>query len=136
MLALEAACARVLDEGLDEVIARHARVARGCRAGVRGLGFELWPLLDAHAANAVTVVAVPETMDAEAVRAAALSHGLALVPGRGALAGAILRIDHMGIGATPEHVFAVLVALGLALRDVGQPVDVEAGVAAAAAAFL
>jgi aspartate aminotransferase-like enzyme len=136
MLALEAACARVLDEGLDEVIARHTRVARGCRAGVRGLGFELWPSLDAHAANAVTVVAVPETTDAEAVRAAALVHGLPLVAGRGALAGKILRIDHMGSGATPEHVFAALVALGQALRYVGRPVDLEAGVAAAAAALV
>ena len=35
MLALEAACARVLDEGLDQVVARHERSARGCRAGVR-----------------------------------------------------------------------------------------------------
>jgi hypothetical protein len=33
-------------------------------------------------------------------------------------------------------VFEVLVALGRALRDTGQPVDVEAGIAAAAAAFL
>ena len=38
MLALEAALARVLDEGLDQVIARHERAARGCRAGVRASG--------------------------------------------------------------------------------------------------
>ena len=71
MLALDAACARVLDEGLDQVIARHERVAHGARAGVRALGLELWPLRDEVAANAVTVVAVPDGVDAEAVRASA-----------------------------------------------------------------
>jgi aspartate aminotransferase-like enzyme len=132
MLALAAACERVLEEGLDEVIARHARVAKGCRAGVRAFGLELWPSLDSHAANAVTVVAVPASLDAEAVRAAAAAHGLALVAGRGALAGKILRIDHMGIGATREHVFASLVALGAALRESGMRVEIGAAVAAAA----
>jgi aspartate aminotransferase-like enzyme len=135
MLALEAALDRVLDEGVDQVIARHARVAGGCRTGARALGLELWPLRDAVAANAVTVVAVPEGLDAEAVRAAALPHGIALVPGRGELEGRVLRIDHMGIGATPEHVFASLAALGEALRECGHRVDVPAGVAAAAEAL-
>jgi aspartate aminotransferase-like enzyme len=133
MLALAAASDRVLEEGLDEVIARHGRVARGCRAGVRALGLELWPSLDSHAANAVTVVAVPEGLDAETLRAASLAHGVALVPGRGPLVGKILRIDHMGIGATPENVFASLVALAAALRASGQQVDVSAAVGAAAA---
>ncbi|HEY1480708.1 MAG TPA: aminotransferase class V-fold PLP-dependent enzyme [Gaiellales bacterium] len=136
MLALAAALDRVLDEGLDQTIARHARVARGCRAGVRALGLELWPLRDEVAANAVTVVAVPDGVDAEAVRSAASRHGLALVPGRGALAGKILRIDHMGIGATPEHVLAVLIALGAALRETGSHRDVASAVSAAAGALV
>jgi aspartate aminotransferase-like enzyme len=132
MLALDAALERVLEEGLDNVIARHARVAAGCRTGVRALGLETWPLTDGIAAHAVTVVAVPDGIDAEQVRAAAIPHGIALVPGRGSLEGRILRIDHMGIGATPEHVFASLAALGEALRTCGHRVDVPAGVAAAA----
>jgi aspartate aminotransferase-like enzyme len=136
MLALAAACDRVLDEGLDAVVARHGRVAAGCRAGARGLGLELWPSLDAHAANAVTVVAVPGSVDAEVLRAAAAANGLALVPGRGPLAGKILRIDHMGVGATPENVFASLVALGAGLRTCGRRVDIPSAVGAAAATFV
>jgi len=136
MLALAAACERVLAEGLDAVVARHGRVAQGCRAGARALGLELWPSLDAHAANAVTVVAVPGSLDAEALRTAATANGLALVPGRGPLAGKILRIDHMGIGATPENIFASLVALGAALRTCGQRVDIPSAVGAAAATFV
>ena len=136
MYALEAALARVLDEGLDQVIARHARVARAARAGVRSLGLELWPVRDEAAANAVTVVEVPASLDADAVCASARELGLALVPGRGALAGRILRIDHMGAGALPEAVFASLLALGLALRRQGMRVDVPAAVAAAGDAFV
>jgi aspartate aminotransferase-like enzyme len=136
MLALEAACARVLDEGLDQVIARHERAARGARAGVRALGLELWPLRDEIAANAVSVVAVPDGVDAEAVQASARELGLALVSGRGALEGRILRLDHMGAGAFPDAVFASLVAFGAALRHQGLRVDVSAAVAAAGDALL
>jgi aspartate aminotransferase-like enzyme len=136
MLALEAALARVLDEGLDQVIARHERAARGCRAGVRAYGLELWPLRDEFAANAVTVVAVPDSLSAERVRDAARHLGLALVAGRGALEGKVLRIDHMGAGAFPDAVFSSLVALGAALRHEGLRVDVADGVAAAGEALL
>jgi aspartate aminotransferase-like enzyme len=136
MLALEAALARVLDEGLDQVIARHERAARGCRAGVRAYGLELWPLRDEIAENAVTVVAVPDSLSAERVRDAARHLGLALVPGRGALEGKVLRIDHMGAGAFPDAVFSSLVALGATLRHEGLRVDVADAVAAAGEALL
>jgi aspartate aminotransferase-like enzyme len=136
MAALDAACARVLDEGLDQVIARHERAARGARAGARALGLELWPLRDEIAANAVTVVAVPEGVSAEAVRDAARHLGLALVAGRGALEGKILRVDHMGAGAFPDAVFSSIVALGAALRHEGLRVDVSAAVGAAGDALL
>jgi aspartate aminotransferase-like enzyme len=136
MLALEAALARVLDEGLDQVIARHERAARGCRAGVRAYGLELWPLRDEFAANAVTVFAVPGSLSAERVRDAARHLGLPLVPGRGALEGKVLRIDHMGAGAFPDAVFSSLVALGATLRHEGLRVDVADAVAAAGEALL
>jgi aspartate aminotransferase-like enzyme len=136
MLALEAACARVLDEGLDQVIARHERSALGCRAGVRALGLELWPRSEHVAANAVTVVAVPPSVDADALSQAASLHGLALVPGRGELEGKILRIDHMGAGASPEAVLAALIAFGEALRDSGLCVDIAGAVGVAGEALL
>ena len=82
------------------------------------------------------MVAVPEALDAEAVRASARELGLALVPGRGALAGRILRIDHMGAGAFPDAIFASLVALGAALRHQGMHVDVSGAVGAAGDALL
>lgn len=136
MLALEAACARVLDEGLDQVIARHERTARGCRAGVRALGFELWPLGDQVAANAVTVVAAPSSVAADALIQAASLHGLTLVAGRGALAGKVVRIDHMGAGASPEAVLGSLIALGESLRDHGLHVDIAGAVGVAGEALL
>jgi pyridoxamine--pyruvate transaminase len=121
----------VLDEGVDEVVARHARVAAGVRAGVRALGLELWPLRDAVAANAVTVFAVPEGLDADAIRDAARPHGLALVAGRGALAGQVLRIDHMGMGATTEHALAAVAGVARALQALGHPADLAGGLTAA-----
>src|SRR5207302_8340812 len=50
---VHAALRELLDEGLDTVIATHARAARACRAGVRALGLELWPRSESYAANCV-----------------------------------------------------------------------------------
>jgi aspartate aminotransferase-like enzyme len=91
---------------------------------------------DEVASNLVTVVAVPASVDAEAVRASALELGLSLTAGSGPLAGKILRIDHMGAGAFPDAVFASLVAFGAALRHRGLHVDVPEAVAAAGDALL
>jgi aspartate aminotransferase-like enzyme len=131
MHGLAAACTRVLEEGVDEVVARHVRVAAGVRAGIRALGLETWPLRDAVAANAVTVFAVPDGLDAEAIRDAARPHGLALVAGRGPLAGQVVRIDHMGRGATTEHALAAVAGVGRALQTCGRQTDLAGALAGA-----
>ena len=59
LAALEAATRRVLDEGLDQVLERHARVAAACRRGVRRLGLELYPRDEAFSSPTVTAVQVP-----------------------------------------------------------------------------
>ena len=136
MLALEAACARVLDEGLDQVVARHERSARGCRAGVRALGLE--PARERprcrerrHRRSRCRRIWMPTRQ-----RRSHTPHGLALVAGRGALAGKILRLDHMGGGASPEAVLAALIALGEALRDSGLRVGSTGAAGKAGAALL
>ena len=43
---VEAAADELLEEGLENSIARHERSAAACRAGVRAMGLELWPRSD------------------------------------------------------------------------------------------
>src|SRR5206468_4296908 len=53
---VEAACDDLLEEGLEASIERHERCAAACRAGVRGMGLELWPRSEEIAAACVTAV--------------------------------------------------------------------------------
>jgi len=57
--ALESVLAQALEIGLDRYIARHERIGRACRAGVRALGLRPWPARDAIASNAVTTCTPP-----------------------------------------------------------------------------
>ena len=43
MHGIDASCDVLLEEGLEQSIARHDLAARACRAGVRAMGLELWP---------------------------------------------------------------------------------------------
>jgi pyridoxamine---pyruvate transaminase len=125
---VHAALAEVLDEGLDAVIASHALAARACRAGVRGLGLELWPRSESYAANCVTAVRVPEGVSVRAV----LSHvreryGVQLSGGYGELKEKLIRLGHMGPASRSLYPLVAVSALGRGLLDLGTPVDVGAG---------
>jgi aspartate aminotransferase-like enzyme len=136
MLALEAACARVLAEGVDAGIARHARTSRACRAGVAGLGAALWVAEEGEACQLTTAIRLPDEVDrAELVDRARDVYGVALTPGGGSLRDVMVRIDHMGPVANERTVLAGVAGLGAALSDLGATVDVGAGVAAAVAAL-
>jgi pyridoxamine---pyruvate transaminase len=125
---VNAALREVLEEGLEATIASHARAARACRAGVRGLGLELWPRSDSYAANCVTAVRVPNETSVSAV----LSHvreryGVMLSGGYGELKEKLIRLGHMGPASRSLYPLVAVSALGRGLADLGVPVDVGAG---------
>jgi pyridoxamine---pyruvate transaminase len=129
---LAAACDQLLEEGLGAVIARHAAAARCCRAGARAMGLRLWPRSAAVTADCVTAIAVPDGLDHDAVRARVRErYGVMISGGQGA--GNLVRIGHMGPTASGLHPVVGLLALGRALADLGAPVDLGAGAAAAMA---
>ena len=66
--ALESALTQVLEVGVERHAARHAAMARACRAAVRALGLRLWPAREEVAATAVTAVAVPEGLTDARIR--------------------------------------------------------------------
>jgi pyridoxamine--pyruvate transaminase len=131
---VEAAADRLLLEGLDASIARHARVAGACRAGVRAMGLQLWAARDEIAAACVTSIAVPDGLTDVGVRDHVRArYGVQFSAGQGA--GNIIRIGHMGDTARPMYPIVGLAALGRGLLDLGQQVDVGAGVEAALASL-
>jgi len=131
---VEAAADRLLVEGLDASIARHAHVARACRAGVRAMGLQVWAAHEEIAAACVTSIAVPDGLTDIGVRDHVRErYGVQFSAGQGA--GNIIRIGHMGDTARPMYPIVGLAALGRGLLDLGAQVDVGAGLEAALASL-
>ena len=126
---VEAAVDELLEEGLESSLARHARTAAACRAGVRAMGLELWPRSDEIASACVTAIAVPEGLTDVQVRAHCRErYGVMLSAGQGA--GNLVRIGHMAGSARPLHPVVGLAALGQTLRDLGARVSIGDGLEA------
>jgi len=131
---LDAALDLYLSEGPEQVWARHAITAEACRAGVLAMGLRLWPADIRTASPTATAVRIPAGIEDAALRAAARArYGVVFSSGRGETLGKLVRIGHMGPTARPLYAVVALTALGGALRSLGHPVDVAAGVAAALA---
>lgn len=132
--AVHAALRLIREEGLDRVYARHRRMARMVRAGVRALGLPTLPE-DTWAVDTVTAVRMPEGVDAKAVvERARERYGVVLATGIGPLEHTVVRIGHLGY-TRQESLLAGLEALGRALTDLGRPSDPAAAVAAATQAL-
>jgi pyridoxamine--pyruvate transaminase len=131
---VDAAADLLLAEGVEASIARHARVATTCRAGVRAMGLRLWPAREEIAAACVTSIAVPDGLTDIGVRDHVRErYGVQFSAGQGA--GNIIRIGHMGATARSMYPIIGLAALGRGLLDLGVQVDVGGGLEAALAAL-
>ena len=122
--ALQATLPMIEAEGLDNVFARHQRVAAHARAGVRALGLE--PFADEAVASAtVTAVRVPQGVDSKALlRDLRENHTVALAGGQAKLEGQVFRIGHLGWVDTAD-IDLVLDALRQALPRHGHHVPTE-----------
>jgi len=131
---LEASLDMIEEEGLENVFARHRRLANATRACVRhwgqGGGVEIYSLDPDAASDSLTAVLMPAGHDADRVRTIAEErYGVALGRGLAALQGRVFRIGHMGDLNEPM-LLGALAAIELALADAGVP-HVRGGVDAA-----
>jgi len=91
------AVAMLMEEGLDKVFARHARLAEATRRAVRTWGLEILCLDPREYSNSLTAVIVPDGHNADLVRRVILEHfDMSLGNGLGKLAGKVFRIGHLG----------------------------------------
>ena len=122
---LEASLDMIEEEGLENVFARHRRLANATRACVRhwgqGGGLEIYALEPDAASDSLTAVLMPAGHDADRVRDIAEDrYGVALGRGLAALQGRVFRIGHMGDLNEPM-VLGSLAAIELALAEAGVP---------------
>ncbi len=122
---LEAALDMIEEEGLENVFARHRRLANATRACVRhwgqGGGVEIYPLDADFQSDSLTAVLMPAGHDADKVRAIALErYNVDLGRGLAALQGRVFRIGHMGALNEPM-LLGALAGIELALSDAAVP---------------
>lgn len=97
LFGLREALAMLLEEGLDQVFARHARLAEATRHAVKAWELELLCLDPERYSNSLTAVLMPNGHDADAFRQAVLEHcDMSLGNGLGRLASKVFRIGHLG----------------------------------------
>lgn len=123
--ALEATLRMIEQEGFENVLERHRRVAAHTRQGVRDLGFDLFCRDEAYASSTVTAVRVPEGFEVKGlVRALREEKGVVLAGGQEKLDGKIFRIGHLGL-VDLDDIDVVLEALREILPRFQAPVPVR-----------
>jgi pyridoxamine--pyruvate transaminase len=130
VVGLEAALDDLLEEGVENSIARHAHAAAVTRAGVRAMGLELWPVSEAISGNPITAVKVPDGI-VHSDLSTHIRSRYSVMLSTGLTAGNLIHIAHMGPTATGLYPIVGLTALGRGLIDLGAKVDLGAGVEAA-----
>lgn len=123
------------EEGLENVFARHNRLAEGVRKAIEAWGLKLCAKGPEWHSDTVSAIVVPEGFDAnEVIKTAYHRYNLSLGAGLSEVAGKVFRIGHLG--ALNE--LMALSSLGgaeMAMRDVGIPFEPGAGVGAAVAHY-
>ncbi len=113
--ALHVSCQLIQDEGLDNVLRRHADVAAYCRERLRRMGLALYQRDESLASPTVTAVRVPEGITWEALDARLRERGVVVGGSWDELSGHVFRIGHMGSQADRALVEAGLDALAASL---------------------
>jgi aspartate aminotransferase-like enzyme len=113
--ALDTTLDLILNEGLNNIFARHARVARIAREGVKSLGLSLFPD-EEYASNTVTAVNANDNVDIpKLIQILREEHDVIIAGGQRKLAGKIFRIGHLG-SVCEDDIKSVLEALNKALH--------------------
>ena len=119
MYGLITALDNLLEEGMENVYERHARISQITRDGIKDLGLDLLVSDEAYASNTVTAIKVPEGVDGGRLRSLVREeHNVVLAGGQGKLSGSIFRIGHLG-HVTREDIEEVLGTLKTVLPKVG-----------------
>lgn len=97
LYGLREAIVMLLEEGLDEVFARHARHGEAARRAVRAWGLEVLCVNPAEYSGSLTAVLMPAGHDADAFRKVTLErYNMSLGNGLGKVQGKVFRIGHLG----------------------------------------
>lgn len=123
--------AMLMDEGLENVYARHNRIAEGVRAAVKGWGLTLCAKTPDLYSDTVSAIYVPEGFDSNVlVNHAFDAYDVSFGVGLGEMSGKAFRIGHLG-SMSDVMALSGLATIEMAMADLGYPVEIGSGVIAA-----
>jgi aspartate aminotransferase-like enzyme len=115
-------------EGMESIWARAKVLSRATRAGIEAIGLDVFAT---RPADGLTSVRMPEGVDGSTfLKRLESRFGIKVAGGQAHLKGKIFRIAHMGI-VDELDILGTLAAIELVLEELGRPVELGAGVAAA-----
>lgn len=122
---LEIALERIKNEGIENVINRHKRLAEATRKAISALGLSLFAK---HPSAAVTSVLAPPSISAKDITSRIKGvYGVNIAKGQGELEEVIFRIAHLGY-VDKFDVITTIAALEMTLYDLGFRVKLGLGV--------
>jgi aspartate aminotransferase-like enzyme len=127
LIGLDAALELIRAEGIENVWARHKRLALALRAGLAAIGLRLFSDAPSYA---VTPVWLPGSVEWNSLyKALKVDNGITVAGGQGEFAGKIFRVSHLGYYDDLDMV-AVMAGIERAFQAVGHPVPLGKGVEA------
>ena len=123
---------RLFAEGLDNVFARHHRLAEGVRRAVKdGWKIKVCAKEPKWESDTVSAIVVPEGFDAaQVIKLAYYKYNLSLGAGLSKVAGKVFRIGHLG-DLNELMVAGAITGAEMAMRDIGIKVEPGSGIGAA-----
>ena len=135
VLGLNESLKMIREEGLENTIVRHARLAEATRKGCEALGLKLFAPPEGRG-SAVTPAWVPEGIDGKKVVSILKNkYGVTIAGGQDDYVGKIIRIGHLGYFGEFD-IITTLTALEMTLAELGFEFTRGAGVVAAETVFM
>lgn len=131
MFGLRESLNMLLGEGLDQVFARHYRIAEGIRTAIAAWGLKLCANSPELYSDTVSAIYVPEGFDSNVLTKHAFdAYDVSFGVGLGQMAGKAFRIGHLGL-MTDVMALSGIATMEMAMKDLDYPIELGAGVAAA-----
>ncbi len=130
--AMTVALGMIRKEGIENVWARTALLAKAVRTAAPAIGM---PVYAAHPTDSVSGLVVPDGVDESALRKKLYqNYGYYVAGGQDKLKGKVIRVSHMGYVDVADTI-GLIGALELVLAELGHTFPIGAGLTAAQAVF-
>lgn len=118
IISLDRALENVLEEGIENTIKRHERIAKATREALKEYGGELF--LNSGYSNTVTALVIPESIGAlNLTKYIREKYNTIIGTSLGEYVDKLLRIGHMGENAKLDKIIYILDILDNSLKDLG-----------------